>query len=174
MDDDLTLVRRAQRGEGAAFELLVRRHTDRLWRVARSLSPDDQTAEEIVQDTFVKAHRSLGRFRGDSSIETWLHVICHRTALDRHRRPRLEVQPLDEVQREPSSQPSDARMIVEEAIGGLEVDERAAFTLVAVLGYRSEEAADVIGVPASTVRSRVARARRRLAEALVDGTEVLA
>lgn len=174
MHDDLTLVRRAQRGEEVAFELLVRRHTPRLWRLARSLSADQQTAEEIVQDTFVKAHRSLARFRGDSSVDTWLHVICQRTALDRTRRRRPETLPLDEAHGEAGRQISDDRLVVAEALHDLHDDERAAFTLVAILGYRSDEAADVMGVPASTVRSRVSRARRRLAEALIDGTEVLA
>ena len=174
MEDDLTLLRRAQSGDEAAFELLVRRHSPRLWRVAHALTEDDETAEEIVQDTFLKAHRSSSGFRGDSSVVTWLHTICHRTALDRRRRPRRHLVPLDGAKTLATRRPIDDRIVIEEALRSLADDERAAFVLVAILGYPSEEAAGMVGVPASTVRSRVGRARRRLAEAMDDDMEMFA
>ena len=174
MEDDLNLLRRAQRGESVAFEVLVRRHSGRLWRLARALTPDDETAEEVVQDTFVKAHRSLGRFRGESAVATWLHTICHRTAIDRGRRARLRLLPLEPVHDTSVRRTLPDRLVVEEALAELGDDERTAFTLVAMLGYRSDETTEILGVPASTVRSRVARARRHLAEALTDDLEALA
>ena len=166
--DDGQLVERARRGDDAAFELLVRRHTPTVWRLARSLVDDDGTAEEVAQDTFVKAHRGLAGFRAEAAVATWLHSICRRTAMDHRRRRRLNVVSLDNARRRPAgTAPNDERLVLQEAIASLGDDEREAFALVAVLGYRSEEAAAEVGVPPSTLRSRVARARRQLAEALL-------
>lgn len=165
--EDHELVSRAAGGDEAAFEGLVRRHTDAVWRFARARLHDDFAAEEAVQDTFLKAYRNLHTFRGESKVTTWLLSICHRTCIDRLRLKRHEVVSLDEVRRERAraDQP-DLRMAIEEALGRIPDDERVAFWLVAALGYSREEAAKIVGVPASTMRSRVARARERLARAL--------
>ncbi|HEX7165907.1 MAG TPA: sigma-70 family RNA polymerase sigma factor [Acidimicrobiales bacterium] len=172
MVDDRDLVARAQRGDDHAFELIVRRHTDTVWRFARRMVADDATAEEIVQDTFVKAYRALGRFRGDAAITTWLYTICHRVCLDGRRRAHVDVVTLDAaceadahavLAREHSV---DDRLSLDAAMSSLPDDERVAFTLVGVLGYSHEEAGAVAGAPSSTMRSRYARARTRLATAL--------
>ena len=165
--DDATLVARAAGGDGEAFELIVRRHTDAVWRFARSTLNDDGAAEEAVQDTFMKAHRALGQFRGESALRTWLVSICHRACLDRLRRKRLDVVPLEQVREQRARGEQTAlRLALEEALAALPEEEREGFNLVHVLGYSREEAADVVGVPPSTMRSRVARARERLAESL--------
>src|SRR5688572_31306981 len=83
--EDGALVARAAAGEEAAFELLVRRHSTALWRLAHMLLGDRFAADEAVQDTFVKAYRALGSFRGESSLATWLGAICRRTCIDRLR-----------------------------------------------------------------------------------------
>jgi RNA polymerase sigma-70 factor, ECF subfamily len=70
--DDSTLVARAASGDEAAFELLIRRHTDAVWRMAITLLADSQVAEEAVQDTFIKAYRGLSGFRGEAAVRTWL------------------------------------------------------------------------------------------------------
>lgn len=165
--DDNALLSRAVDGDEAAFELLVRRHTDALWRLARSLLPDDGSAEEAVQDAFWKAYRGLSAFRGDSSVSTWLVAICHRCCLDRLRLRRAHVVSLDAVRRAREDD-TVLRLALEEAVGALPPDDRAAFTLVCILGYTREEAASIAAVPASTMRSRVSRARERLARALAE------
>ena len=165
--DDATLVAQAAGGDDAAFELIVRRHTDAVWRFARSMLRDDGAAEEAVQDTFVKAHRALDRFRGESALRTWLVSICHRACLDRLRRKHVDVVPLEAAREQRTrEEQTGLRLALEEALAQLPDDEREGFTLVHVLGYSREEAADVVGVPPSTMRSRVARGRERLAEAL--------
>ena len=171
--DDKELVRRAaDDGDQAAFELLVRRHSTPLWRMARMLLNDPFAADEAVQDTFLKAYRSLGSFRGDSSVGTWLGAICRRTCIDRLRLKKANVVSLDEV-RHARARDDDAhvRIALEQAAARLGPVEREAFTLVDVLGYSREDAAAIVGVPASTMRSRVARAREHLAEALADTDE---
>lgn len=168
--EDSVLLDRAVAGEEVAFELLVRRHAETAWRLARSMLPDDFTAEEAVQDTFVKAFRALRSFRHEASVKTWLLAICHRTCLDRLRKKRAEVVPLEWIrERRAKEESHDLRLAVEQALEQLPQDERQAFVLVHVLSYTREEAAHICRVPASTMRSRVARARQRLA-ALIGET----
>jgi RNA polymerase sigma-70 factor (ECF subfamily) len=165
--DDGELARRAATGDMEAFELLVRRHTDRVWRMAWSMLRDRFAAEEAVQDTFVKAHRSLGTFRGQSAFGTWLLAICRRSCVDRLRSRTAQVIPLEEARalRQETASP-ELRMDLERALADLPGADREAFVLVDVLGHSREEAAVIAGVPSSTMRSRVARARERLADAL--------
>ncbi|HEX7166339.1 MAG TPA: sigma-70 family RNA polymerase sigma factor [Acidimicrobiales bacterium] len=167
--DGAELVSRAVQGDEAAFELLVRRHAAAAWRLAHTLLRDDFAAEEAVQDAFVKAHRALPTFRGDAAFSTWLLAITRRVCLDRLRLKRANIVPLDEARRV-KAEVGDAalRVVLERAIAELPDAEREAFTLVDVLGYSREDAAAVVGVPPSTMRSRVARARERLAAALGD------
>ena len=167
--DDTTLAGRAASGDEAAFELIVRRHADRVWRLARSVLSDDFAAEDAVQETFLKAHRSLGAFRGDAALSTWLLSICHRTCLDRVRRREAEVVPIERLRdrRSTDTQP-DLSVAIEQALPTLSNEERRAFQLVDVLGFSRAEAADIEQVPASTLRSRLARARERLVNALQD------
>lgn len=167
--DDTGLLKRAAQGDDLAFELLVRRHTEPAWRLARALLGDDFAAEEAVQDTFLKAHRALDSFRGDAAVRTWLLAICRRACIDQLRLRRAEIVSLDEVRHlRASEEHVDLRIALETALAELPGIEREAFTLADVLGYSREEAAGIIGVPASTMRSRVARARSKLADALSD------
>jgi RNA polymerase sigma-70 factor, ECF subfamily len=167
--DDHDLAVRAAGGDHAAFEVLVRRNSDAVWRLARSLLRDNLEAEEAVQDTFVKAFRGLKSFRQESSFPTWLHSICYRTCIDRLRSHRAPVVSLDRALQHRSEEPSpDVRLVLEQTIAGLPYDERLSFTMVHVLGYTSDEASEICQVPASTVRSRVARARQRLADLLAE------
>lgn len=165
--DDTALVDRARDGDEAAFELLVRRHTDAVWRLARSSLGDGHAAEDATQETFLKAYRAIGRFRGDAAVRTWLLGICHRTCIDVHRRRRPEVVSLDEARHARTrAETIELRLVIDETVSRLPDDERVAFTLVDVLGHTSEDAAAVVGVPASTMRSRVGRARRKVIDAV--------
>ena len=167
----MALVQLAAGGDALAFETVVRRHTDAVWRLARSNLRDDFAAEEAVQDTFVKAHRALGSFRAESSVRTWLLAICQRTCIDASRRKRHAVVSLDDVRRTKGrDEQPELRLSIAQEVARLPADERRAFTLVDVLGYSREEAAEIVGVPASTMRSRVSRARQRLMDSLGGAT----
>lgn len=167
--DDHDLIERVRRGDGAAFELLVRRHSGAAWRFARSLLHDDFAADEAVQDAFLKAHRALPSFRADAAFQTWLFTIVRRMCLDRLRSRKPPVVSLDEARHVRARRDSALlRLVIEQAMAELPVLEREAFALVDVLGHSRESAASIVGVPASTMRSRVARARERLAESLAE------
>lgn len=163
--DETVLASRAAAGDDSAFEILVRRHTDQLWRLARSLLRDDVEAEDAVQETFLKAYVSLTSFEGRSSFQTWLHTICFRECMDRLRVQRANVVPLHTIAAPPTTDAAtpDTRLFVEQVLRSMPSDEREAFVLVHVLGYTREEASSICGAPSSTVRSRVSRARLRLA-----------
>lgn len=165
--DDAVLVGRAAAGDELAFEVLVRRHTETVWRMARSLLDDDFAAEEAVQDTFLKAHRGLARFRGEAAVTTWLLSICNRCCIDRLRLRRADVVPLEHLREQRAREDTaELRLSIERALPALAPADRQAFTLVDVLGYSREEAAAIAAVPSSTMRTRVARARARLVDAL--------
>src|SRR5687767_1913165 len=140
VEDDDALVAKARRGDDLAYEVLVRRHTPAVWRMARSLVSDDFAAEEAVQDTFVKAYRAIGTFRGDAAVRTWLLTICRRACLDELRRRDPVVVPLDRARHDHAVERDDAfRLALQHALTALPPDDREAFTLVDVLGYRREE-----------------------------------
>lgn len=168
--NDTDLVARAGGGDAVAFEVLVRRHADDLWRLARSIVRDDHLAEEAVQDTFLKAHRALQTFRAEAAVKTWLSSICYRTCVDALRTRRARVVPLDAARLRASAEDHDARLSMQAAVATLAEPERQAFTLVHVLGYSRDEAAAIVGVPASTMRSRASRACVRLAELLTESS----
>lgn len=167
--EDADLVQRAAGGDDVAFELLVRRHVDALWRLARLLLGDHFAAEEAVQDAWFRAYRSLGQYRGDAPVRAWLLTICRRACLDRSRQRRAEVVSLEAVRtRAAREDRPDLRVALGQALTRLSPEEREAFSLVDVLGYSGVEAAATAGVPPSTMRSRLARARERLADQLTD------
>jgi RNA polymerase sigma-70 factor, ECF subfamily len=169
--DDSALAESAAHGDERAFETLVRRHTPRAWRFARAMLSNDLDAEEAVQDTLVKAHRSLHNFRGDSRFGTWLLAICRRACLDRLRSRRPATVSLDRLDERPSEDHGnsvDLRVVVEQTLKQLPDELREAFVLVHVLDFRREEAAQICDVPPSTMRDRVIRARYRLAAALIE------
>jgi RNA polymerase sigma-70 factor (ECF subfamily) len=163
---DEELAWRAGRGDDAAFELLVRRHQEGAWRFALTLVGSPDEAEEAVQETFFRAFRGIRSFRGDASFRTWLFAICRRACTDLLAR-RANVVPLDEAHRlrEPGDRIED-RQVIEETMAAMPQEERSAFVLVDILGFSREDAARAEDVPASTLKSRLYRARDRLAAAL--------
>jgi RNA polymerase sigma-70 factor, ECF subfamily len=168
---DADLAAGAVGGDTAAFEMLVRRHYAAVWRVAFLSAREEMAAEELTQDTFLRAYGALAGWRGEASLRTWLATICRRLCIDRARLKQLEtVSPPDLEAVAGSTSETDAladRFDLRAALDRLPADDREAFLLVHHYGYSSFEAATLLGVPASTVRSRVGRARERLAAALI-------
>ncbi|MGD9999089.1 MAG: sigma-70 family RNA polymerase sigma factor [Ilumatobacteraceae bacterium] len=156
-----------------AFRELIRRHQRSMRRLARSMLRNTGDADEAVQDSLLAAYRHARSFRGDASVRSWLHAICYRQCLTRLRRARLDLVPLDSAMS--LSGPESGPLLpfyLEAAVAGLPVDNQAAFVLVDVLGFTREDAATIVGVPANTMRARVARARLLLADAVADVAEV--
>lgn len=167
---DAALAASAVGGDTGAFEMLMRRHYAAVWRIAFMLVREEMAAEELTQDTFLRAYGALAGWRGDASLRTWLATICRRLCIDRARLKRLEtVIPPDLEAVAGSTSETEAiadRFDLQGALDRLPADDREAFLLVHHYGYSSFETATLLGVSASTVRSRVGRARQRLAAAL--------
>ena len=167
-------IRLAQRGDMAAFERLYRAHTGRVTALALRLAGDRQQAEELMQDTFVRAWEKLESFRGESTFSTWLHRVTVNLFLvgkrsDSRRTARVELD--SDIEELPvanygAENPGD-RIDLERAIARLPLGARTAFVLHAVAGYKHEEIAAMSGIAAATVRAQLFRARRMLMEALI-------
>lgn len=169
--DDLTsLATAAGAGDQRALERFVRSSQPDVWRFCAHLV-DHGAADDLTQETFARALRSLPRFRGESSARTWLLTIARHTCADHvrsaQRRRRLHqrvVQRGDEAITADESGVVDALALV----GGLSPDQRSAMVLTQILGLSYEEAAEVCSVPIGTIRSRVSRARQHLLDQLGD------
>ncbi len=160
-------------GNSDAFNELVRRHRDRLWAVALRTTRNPEDAADAVQEALISAFRNAGSFRGQSAVTTWLHRIVVNACLDLARR--RAARPSVALREEESFQPADPRdriaerelgIAVEEALGRLPIDQRAAIVLVDVQGFPVADAAEALGVPIGTIKSRCARGRARLAVSL--------
>jgi RNA polymerase sigma-70 factor (ECF subfamily) len=136
-----------------------------VWRLCRHLG-GRAAADDLTQETYARALRSLPRFRGDASARTWLLLIARRTVADDVRRA---VRARRRPQAAPEAVPDHAGWVALDArLEELDDDRRAAFVLTQLLGLSYAEAAEVCGVPVGTIRSRVARAREQLL-AGIDG-----
>lgn len=161
MDDLTRLFVNARRGDEAAFEAAVRASQAETWRVVRHLVGVDD-ADDVTQETYVRAWKALPRFRAESSARTWLLSIARRTAVDalrsRGRRRRLPV----EAPRPVDGGTTELMDLVE----ALPAERREAFVLTQVAGCSYAEAAEICNTALGTIRSRVARAREELVEAV--------
>lgn len=173
--DDRTLLARHVSGEDPhAFAEIVRRHRDRLWAVAIRTLGDREEAADAVQDALLSAFRAAHTFRGQSAVTTWLHRITVNACLDRARKAasrraapvadtgHFEQLLEPEESAEAPAERQDTGRELREALATLPADQRAALVLVDMEGYPVAEAADILGVPAGTVKSRCARGRARL------------
>ena len=169
MDDpDGPLVRRAQNGDRWAFDELVDRHQHRLFTLAARLLGSPEDAADAVQEAFIRAWLGLSSFRHGARFSTWLYRICLNAVHDQ--RTKRPAAPLDEV-----AEPVDPRDqfathelsgALQQALAALEEEFRGAVVLYDVLGCSYAEIAELTGVAEGTVKSRIFRGRKRLAELL--------
>jgi RNA polymerase sigma-70 factor (ECF subfamily) len=172
---DAELLARHGAGDPDAFGILVHRHRDRLWAVALRTLGDREEAADALQDALVSAFRAAHTFQGRSAVTTWLHRIVVNACLDRARRAAsrragsLDEQPqrLDALlgsaeAAETSVVRAELQREVTASLATLPVDQRAALVLVDMQGYGVAEAAELLGVPVGTVKSRCARGRAKL------------
>lgn len=193
--DDTALVQRIRGGDAAAFELLMRRHNRRLYRVARSLLRDAAEAEDALQEAYLAGFRSLAGFRGDAALSTWLTRIVVNECNGRLRRmarrdnivpivsahalPGGEDEPMTE---DPSAAAEDTperafarselRALLELRIDALPAEFRTVFVMRSVEELSVEETAECLGLPEATVRTRHFRARALLRESLARDVDV--
>lgn len=161
-------------GDPLAAAALVRATQSDVWRLCAALG-DPFSADDLTQETYLRAFGSLHRFEGRSSLRTWLLSIARRVCADavRSRRRRRVTLVRDDAELEglATRGPADATAegaVVGDLLARLDPDRREAFALTQLLGLPYAEAAQVAGCPVGTIRSRVARARADLIDALAD------
>ncbi|AKU24598.1 RNA polymerase sigma factor RpoE [Massilia sp. NR 4-1] len=180
---DQLLVERVQAGDRQAFDMLVARHQRRLMRLISRILRDQNEAEDVVQESFIKAYRGLRHFRGDSAFYTWLYRIGINTAknflLSQGRRAPLageaallsaengEGEHLRDINTPESMLASkQIAATVNEAMDALPLELRTAIVLREIEGLSYEEISDIMACPIGTVRSRIFRAREAIAARL--------
>lgn len=169
-------------GDPAAVQQVIRLTQADVWRFVAALVGRDD-ADDLTQETYLRALRALGGFEGRSGLRTWLLVIARRTVVDHLRRqaarPRAAdlddwVEPAERAAARwrPGARGSGASTEVNDLLDRLPADRREALVLTQIVGLSYAEVAEVTGCPVGTVRSRVARARSDLAAMLAaaDGT----
>lgn len=174
---EAALVDRSRRGDREAFEELVRRSADRLYAVVLRFVADGDEAQEVTQDAFLRAWRSIGRFEGRSRFFTWLYRIGINEAKRRAaRRPPAPIVSLDDEPvpdapdwseaPETRFQQADTRRVLEEAIRALPMEYRAPVILRDIEGLTTQEAAEVMDLGEAAFKSRLHRARLTVRRAL--------
>jgi RNA polymerase sigma-70 factor (ECF subfamily) len=166
MDELTRLALRAREGDRSALDAFVRRSQADVWRFCAHLGGREH-ADDLTQSTYLRAWTALPRFRGDSSARTWLLSIARRVCADHvrtavRRRRLMERTPRPESSEASATGASD----LDRLIATLDPDRRAAFVATQVLGLSYHEAAEALACPIGTIRSRVARARQDLVDAL--------
>ncbi len=177
MDDITDLALQAKTGNADAFALLVRRTQGEMWRYVCRMT-DNQRADDITQDVYIRIWKALPSFVATSSARTWMYGVAHHVVADHVRTISRRRRLLENVGRSATpgtlehkfSLEGAARSprdhaeytVIEEFVTQLNTDHRAAFVLTQVLGFSYAESAEILSVPIGTVRSRLARAREAL------------
>jgi len=181
---DADIARRIATGDHHAFELMMRQYNRPLYRTARSILRDDAEAEDVLQEAYLLAYRGIGKYRGESSLATWLTRIVVNEAIARSRKTSRRAQIIrldgnadidngesdmhDATQEQPEQAAirAEARSLLERKIDALPENFRTVFVLRAVEEMTVEETASCLGIPEATVRTRFFRARSMLRESL--------
>jgi RNA polymerase sigma-70 factor (ECF subfamily) len=168
---DIDLARAAASGDAAAFETLVRANADAVFGHCLRFFCDRTAAEDATQEVFLKVYRRIGSYDGRSALSTWLYRLTENTCLDLARVAKRTPTPADPATMpDPAGDdPTDARddaALMRAAIAALPDDERDALSAIGLFEMTYAEAAEVLGVPAGTVKSRVFRARQAMVAAL--------
>ena len=187
---DTGLVQRFNAGDDAAFVQIMERYRAKIFTVTLGLLRNHADAEEITQDTFIRAHRGLARFRGDSSLATWLYRIAVNLARNRYwyffRRRRQDSLSLDcalsedntgtfsdlvaDVSQDPAQEAATGELteLINACMEKLDARHREILTLRNILNRSYEEIAQALGINVGTVKSRIARARENLRALLAE------
>lgn len=184
--DDKHLVNLARNGDEGAVALIIKRHNRRLYRAAWAVLRDDADAEDVVQETYVRAFANLGSFREEAALSTWLTRIALNEALGRvrRRRPNIDISDLEDGEgqrgaqiidfpqlQSPSNPEADmarhqVRQLLEQAVGNLPEPFRLVFVLREIEEMNTDETAALLVLKPETVKTRLHRARRMARKSL--------
>lgn len=175
--EDQVLVERFKRGDEAAFSMIVQRYSGKILSMASYFLKDSEEAYDVAQEVFVKMHRSLHKFRGDSKLSTWIHTIAANTCKNklsfwkRITTRRREYEKAAKVFYQPwtphdEAEQSERVRIIRENIFALPEKYRMVIILKDLRGHSYQEIADILEIQEGTVKSRLHRAREALAAKL--------
>lgn len=175
---DEEIVRRICGGESALFELLMRRHNQRIYRAARAILHADDDVEDVMQQAYLNAWRHLHQFAGGAKFSTWLTRIAVNEALGRKRKGQREVGEGDDSVMislvesgtpDPEQQASSAelRALLERAVSALPSSFRIVIVMRDVEGLSTAETAEILGISADLVKQRLHRGRAALRDGLI-------
>ena len=172
MLEERLLISRVLAGNAAAERQLYDTHVDRVFRLAYRMTGDATWAEDLTQDTFIRAFDRLVDFRGDAPFAGWLHRIATSVILTGLRK-RKRVQSVESVRNdlewaagaEPATDP-DLRRSIDRAVGDLDYNHRLVFVMHDMEGYTHQEIATAVDAPVGTIKARLSRARQKLRDAL--------
>lgn len=183
-DHDVFLVQQVQAGDQAVFGLIVRKYQQRLYKLICRYIRDPMEAQDLTQETFIKAYKGLANFRGESALYTWLYRIAVNTAknhlVSQSRRAQADVDIQDAEQYDSTATNSakewatperqlltqEIQQVIFQTLEALPDDLRSALTLREFDGLSYEEIAHIMDCPIGTVRSRIFRAREAIDNAL--------
>ncbi|HLN29068.1 MAG TPA: RNA polymerase sigma factor [Gemmataceae bacterium] len=172
LEEEQLLICRAQGGDRQAFAVLVERHWDRLYRWLYHLTHDRHTAEDLTQESLLKAFANLARFRTPNNFHAWLFRIAYNCFVNQWRSPTRARQPFPENLQAPGEGPveqvlsREALQMLARAVGRLPADFRAAFLLRVDEQLSFQEIAEVLGIREETARWRFFKARQKLMNVL--------
>jgi RNA polymerase sigma-70 factor (ECF subfamily) len=178
--DEPALIRKAKKGDSGAFSELVRTYQKRVYRHVYRFCPDHDTADDLAQETFVRAYTSLQTFREEFRFSGWLLTIATNLALNHLKRQKRQVStedyPIEEIIADPNPRADPARNLSDkeirsklaEAIDRLPPDFKAVFILRVYEDLSYDQIAKRLGIEAGTVMSRLFRARSKLKKALEE------
>ena len=179
--EEAELLTRLRAGERSAFETLYRQHVERVWRYAWFRTHAREAAAEVVQETFLRVARSIAKFKGRSSLATWIFTLTRAAAVDYLRRERKALRVVTEpanLRLIPVAEPPDCRMdeatraAVRQAVAELPAAKQEAIVLCELLELSIREAAEVLGWSESRVKVTLFRARRQLRDVLTTRLEL--
>lgn len=184
---DIALVRRAKKGDHRAFDLLVLKYQSRIVSIAFKFVKEIQLAEDISQEAFIKAYRSIDSFREESAFYTWLYRITANTAknylVSKGRRKESSISEINIFENEdffelPTNDSPEQILMAQslkdtiyDALSGLPEDTRTALSLREFEGLNYEEIAEIMNCPVGTVRSRIFRGREALEDLISPITD---
>jgi RNA polymerase sigma-70 factor (ECF subfamily) len=176
---DETIVARVRQGETALYEILVRRHNQRLYRTIRAILRDDRNVEDVMQQAYIDAYTHLNQFRGDAKFATWLTRIAVNRAIRNGRGDRrnlelvvndhespLERVPSHNIDPEHAMYGHELKVVLESLIGQLPEPFRLVFVMREVEGLSTAETAACLEINEDTVKTRLHRAKRLLRDQL--------
>ncbi len=171
---DLVIIDRILSGDPLAYRELANRHKDYAFTVAYRILGNREDAEEVAQDSFIRAFRSLGSFNRESKFTTWFYRIVFNAAVGMKRKNRIVTQDLEEtnpgeleiVETADPLQQHEQKLYINQALNHLLPDDVVMITLFYLKEHSLEEIAQITGIPTNTAKVKLHRARKRLAEEL--------